>query len=172
MQIISTNPTDIPWAPVLCVLRFFGNALRFDDLAKALLVHVNPTLLWESLATQAGNANKSVRLAVATLLLNLSLTLSQPHRIATIGGADMVTSHYGGLITTAASAAKRESESADVVLRCATAIGTAVMLGGLDVKTIAYSADVPSLMHTLTASWASKIGTGAACLSETLSLFQ
>jgi phospholipase A-2-activating protein len=175
LQMIGTDPiSSVPANTLLCFLRFLCNSFRFEDLRITVLNAVGLVELVAVLRQHAKSTNKNVRLAVATLAMNLSLALharrSNRSSSATVFSrlTGSVEDEYAVLIPLLTDLLVGEGESVDVLYRVVVAVGTIAVLGGAaSAKKLAASGFQQQPLQALKQKWGSKLNAETAqCIDE------
>lgn len=166
LEILSSG-TAAPASTALCALRFLGNAVRHEDLRKMFYASADVGLAIEMIKLHSSSSNKQIRLAGATLALNLSITLP-----SCIASARMPPSTaYCLLLPAFGRCLTAEQELADVVYRVVAGLGTALLLGGPEVLALAQSANPATQLELMKTLWGPRLGAAAVkCIDEVLLL--
>jgi phospholipase A-2-activating protein len=94
----STSDVSIP--TLLCILRFLGNSLRYENLRQSFMKHTALIVsVFDGTRLYLNHENKSIKLATSNLLLNLSLSMNKTNildtsQIITLSLSLISTLHY------------------------------------------------------------------------------
>lgn len=159
-----------PSSATLTAIRFISNALRHDELRNNILkTNLNITRnIFQSLTLHI-NSNKSLRVAIATLCMNLSLYVS------TIQNDEIQLNLVTILLTIIKSLISSEQEAFDVIVRGLLMIGTLCIKGGDIEKSFvqANATELRSIINTLNSSLGHKLDSNAKqVLDEVLLVLQ
>lgn len=158
------SSADLPHTCALTASRFLCNCFKTAGLRAALLRMGAGKQVLAVIAAQSRSANKSVRVAVATLALNLSA-------VAAAEGLPLLLRRT--LVELCVALVGAEQESSDVVLRACSAMGTVLTLAvPADSAAILQGLDAAEVLKRVATEWgAAKLGDRAAsCLREVLVL--
>jgi hypothetical protein len=170
---VLNSGTGGPAAPtnsILCTVRFLSNTMRFDELKLSLLANISLTRLVGALRVNVKSPNKTVRVAVATLAMNLSLALHSRRGRSTSGLPPNIEGEYAVLIDLLIDLMVTDTESVDVLYRATVAVGTIAVLGGAPTASKLASSGFQRMpMQALQNKWADKLTSEAKqCIDEAL----
>lgn len=163
-----------PAATVLCALRFLGNAFRYEDLKRALLVSGQSKMgvlleALQSLLYTKKSSNKSIRIAASILVLNVSISLNLSIlQSASIHSYLPVATK---LISLLSSWLTLETENPDFVYRYIVSIGTIVLINpshSIDLSAACAGSETKSVLARLSSGGSSELIKKSA--AEVLSL--
>ena len=159
-----------PSSATLTAIRFMSNALKHDELRNNILkTNLDITEnIFQSLILQI-NPNKSLRIAIATTCMNMSLY------VPTILSNEKQASLSTILVTTIKLLLSTEQEIFDVIARGLLMIGTLCIKGGDAAKSVVHSnrAELISVLNMLNSSLGHKLDSSVKqILDEVLIVLQ
>ena len=173
LRVVSLPAGDVPSAALLCSLRFLSNSLKFDELRARFFSMLSIGELVESCRSHVRSSNKQIRLAVATLALNISYAAyrtSSASASATSSPCALAFDDAQAMIRILIDLLVGEGESSEVVHRAVVAVGTLAVLGGATMANRLVAAGFQTApIQLLLQRWTGRLNTGTIeCVAEAL----
>jgi hypothetical protein len=118
---------ETPTATLLCAIRFLANVHRYDEMRKSFFCLCNFKHLMEGLRLQMTSSSKPLRTSLASLLLNLTLSIApakaRPSTSYSLNASQSME-YYTMLMPLIVDFIRAENEVEDILNRCFVALGT------------------------------------------------